>query len=168
MKHGLIEMMASIKGTSNRVFDVRIHSRPAFPILRLNVERSRIRYRNSGRFRFGNRSHLSARGGLIQPPSMSGTVLVCSAMSWAHPADLRVRDKQGMGSGNQYLTAVGGGFIPGAVVLWNGVPRTTTYIDASHLQFAVAAADVAASQAVSLTAENPGSGASPSLTLPIN
>lgn len=72
------------------------------------------------------------------------------------------------GSGNQYLTAIGGGFIPGAVVLWNGVPRTTTYIDASHLQFAVAAADVAASQAVSLTAENPGSGASPSLTLPIN
>ena len=72
------------------------------------------------------------------------------------------------GSGNQYVTAIGGGFIPGAVVLWNGVPRTTTYIDASHLQFAVAAADVAASQAVSLTAENPGSGASPSLTLPIN
>jgi len=72
------------------------------------------------------------------------------------------------GSGNQYLTAIGGGFIPGAVVLWNGVPRTTTYIDASHLQFAVAAADVAASQAVSLTAENPGSGPSPSLTLPID
>ncbi len=72
------------------------------------------------------------------------------------------------GSGNQYLTATGSGFIPGAVVLWNGVPRTTTYVDASHLQFAVAAADVAASQTVSLTAENPGSGASPSLTLPIN
>jgi hypothetical protein len=44
-----------------------------------------------------NRSHLIVRGGLIQPPSQSGTVLVYSAMSWAHPADLRVRDKQGMG-----------------------------------------------------------------------
>jgi hypothetical protein len=44
-----------------------------------------------------NRSHLIARGGLIQPPTLSGTVLVYSAMSCAHPADLRVRDKQGMG-----------------------------------------------------------------------
>jgi trimeric autotransporter adhesin len=71
------------------------------------------------------------------------------------------------GSGNQYLTAVGSGFIPGAVVLWNGVARTTTYIDANHLQFAVPAADVASSQTISLTVENPGSGASSGLTLTV-
>jgi trimeric autotransporter adhesin len=71
------------------------------------------------------------------------------------------------GSGNQYPTATGSGFITGAIILWNGVARTTTYVDASHLQFAVAAADVAVSQSVSLTAENPGSGESSSLSLTI-
>ncbi len=71
------------------------------------------------------------------------------------------------GSGNQYLTATGSGLIPGAVVLWNGVPRTTTYVDASHLQFAVSAADVASPQTISLTAENPGSSPSSSLALAI-
>ena len=72
------------------------------------------------------------------------------------------------GSGNQYLTATGSGFIPGAVVLWNGVARTTTYIDAGHLQFDVSATDVASSQTISLTAENPGSSASAGLALTIN
>lgn len=71
-------------------------------------------------------------------------------------------------SGNQYLTVAGSGFMPGAVILWNGVARTTTFIDATHLQFAVAAADVAAPQTVSLTAENPGSTASTGLTLTVN
>jgi uncharacterized repeat protein (TIGR01451 family) len=70
-------------------------------------------------------------------------------------------------SGNQYLTATGSGFIPGAIVLWNGVARSTTYIDAGHLQFAVAAADIAAAQTVSLTAENPGSSASSTLALSV-
>jgi hypothetical protein len=72
------------------------------------------------------------------------------------------------GSGNQYLTATGSGFIPGAVILWNGVARTTTYIDAGHLQFNVSAADVASSQTISITAENPGSGASSGIALTIN
>lgn len=70
-------------------------------------------------------------------------------------------------SGNQYLTATASGLIPGAVVLWNGVPRTTTYVDASHLRFAVSAADVASPQTISLTAENPGSSPSSSLALAI-
>ena len=71
-------------------------------------------------------------------------------------------------SGNQYLTAIGSDFIPGAVVLWNGVPRTTTYIDANHLQFDVSATDVASSQTISLTAENPGSGTSSGLAFTIH
>jgi trimeric autotransporter adhesin len=70
-------------------------------------------------------------------------------------------------SGNQYLTAIGSGFIPGAVVLWNGTPRTTTFIDQNHLQFAVAAADVTAAQSVTLTSQNPGSLVSTSLTLTV-
>jgi uncharacterized repeat protein (TIGR01451 family) len=71
------------------------------------------------------------------------------------------------GSGNQYVTATGSGFIPGAIVLWNGVARATTYIDESHLHFAVAATDVASPQTVSITAENPGSGASSNIGLKI-
>ena len=70
-------------------------------------------------------------------------------------------------SGNQYLTAIGTGFIPGAVVLWNGTPRTTTFIDQDHLQFAVAAADVTAPQSVLVTTQNPGSSASAGLTLTV-
>ncbi len=70
-------------------------------------------------------------------------------------------------SGNQYLTAIGSGFIPGAVVLWNGTPRTTTFIDQNHLQFAVAAADVTAPQSVLVTTQNPGSPASASLPLTV-
>jgi trimeric autotransporter adhesin len=70
-------------------------------------------------------------------------------------------------SGNQYLTAIGSGFIPGAVVLWNGTPRTTTSIDQNHLQFAVAAADVTAAQSVTLTSQNPGSLVSTSLTIAV-
>ena len=71
-------------------------------------------------------------------------------------------------SGNQFLTATGSGFIPGAVVLWNGVPCSTAYVDASHLQFAVSAADVASPQTISLTAENPGSSQSTSLALAVH
>jgi uncharacterized repeat protein (TIGR01451 family) len=70
-------------------------------------------------------------------------------------------------SGNQYLTAIGSGFIPGAIVFWNGTPRTTTYIDQNHLQFAVASADVTAPQSVLLTTQNPGSPASASLPLTV-
>jgi trimeric autotransporter adhesin len=70
-------------------------------------------------------------------------------------------------SGNQYVTAIGSGFIPGAVVLWNGTPRTTTFIDQNHLQFAVAAADVSVPQSVLLTAQNPGSLVSASLTIAV-
>ena len=70
-------------------------------------------------------------------------------------------------SGNQYVTAVGTGFIPGAVVLWNGAPRTTTYIDQNHLQFAVAGADVTAPSSISLSAANPGSSPSPTLALTV-
>jgi uncharacterized repeat protein (TIGR01451 family) len=70
-------------------------------------------------------------------------------------------------SGNQYLTVIGSGFIPGAIVLWNGTPRTTTFIDQNHLQFAVAAADVTAPQSVTLSSQNPGSLVSTSLTVTV-
>jgi hypothetical protein len=70
-----------------------------------------------------------------------------------------------VGSSNLYLTVTGTGFLPGGVVLWNGSPRTTTFVDNTHLQVAIAAADLANSQTITLAGQNPGSGNSNSLTV---
>ena len=72
-----------------------------------------------------------------------------------------------VGSGNLYLTVTGTGFLPGAVLLWNGSPRTTTFVDSAHLQVAIAAADLASAQTITLTGQNPGSGSSNNLTVTI-
>jgi len=72
-----------------------------------------------------------------------------------------------VGTRNLYLTVTGTGFLPGAVVLWNGSPRTTTFVDNTHLSVAIAAADLATAKTVTLTSQNPGSGASNSLTVTI-
>jgi uncharacterized repeat protein (TIGR01451 family) len=72
-----------------------------------------------------------------------------------------------VGSGNLYVTVTGTGFLPGAVVLWNGSPRITTFVDNAHLQVAVAAADLTSSQTITLVSQNPGSGNSNSLTVTI-
>ncbi len=69
------------------------------------------------------------------------------------------------GSGNTYITVTGSGFLPGAVVLWNGAQRETTFLDSAHLRAAVAAADLANAAAVTLSGRNPGSGNSNSLTI---
>ena len=71
------------------------------------------------------------------------------------------------GSGNQYLTVTGTGFIPGAVVLWNNSPRTTTFIDATHLQVAIPASDVTSAATITLTSQNPGSTGSNSLSITV-
>jgi hypothetical protein len=72
-----------------------------------------------------------------------------------------------VGSSNLYLTVTGTGFLPGAVVLWNGSPRTTTFIDNAHLQVAIAGADLASAQTIPLASQNPGSGNSNSLTVTV-
>ncbi|HZY61398.1 MAG TPA: DUF11 domain-containing protein, partial [Edaphobacter sp.] len=72
-----------------------------------------------------------------------------------------------VGTGNTYLTVTGTGFLPGAVVLWNGSARITTYLDSTHLQVAIPAADLATAKTVTVTSQNPGSGASNSLTITI-
>jgi len=72
-----------------------------------------------------------------------------------------------VGTGNLYLTVTGTGFLPGAVVLWNGSPRTTTFIDNAHLSVAIPATDLASANTTTLTSQNPGSGASNNLTVTI-
>jgi uncharacterized repeat protein (TIGR01451 family) len=68
------------------------------------------------------------------------------------------------GSGNLTITVTGSGFLPGATVLWNGSPRTTTYVDSSHVTVAVPASDVKVAAADSLSCQNPGSGVSNTIT----
>jgi trimeric autotransporter adhesin len=71
------------------------------------------------------------------------------------------------GNGNLYLTVTGTGFLPGAVVLWNGSPRTTIFVDSAHLQVAIPASDVANAQTITLDSQNPGSGSSNSISITI-
>lgn len=93
-------------------------------------------------------------------------VLPAEAVANSAPM-LSTQSTLSVGSGNIYLSVTGTGFLPGAVVLWNGSPRTTTYVDNAHLQVAIATADLASAQTVTLTSQNPGSGSSNSATVTI-
>jgi len=54
------------------------------------------------------------------------------------------------------LTVSGTGFAPGAVLNWNGSPRTTAVISGSSLQASITAADIAKPNTASITITNPG------------
>jgi len=71
------------------------------------------------------------------------------------------------GSGNLYLAVTGTGFLPGAVVLWNGSPRTTSFVDATHLQVAISASDLTAAATITLSSQNPGSTSSNNLSIAV-
>jgi uncharacterized repeat protein (TIGR01451 family) len=72
------------------------------------------------------------------------------------------------GSGNFILTVTGSQFAPGAALKWNGAERTTTYLDASHLQVAIPAADVSQAGTATLVVNNPGSDDSSPVSFTIN
>jgi hypothetical protein len=73
------------------------------------------------------------------------------------------------GSGAFTLTVNGTGFVSGAVVNWNGSPRTTTFVSSSSLQASITAADVANKGTASVTVVNPapGGGASNAVFFPV-
>ena len=72
------------------------------------------------------------------------------------------------GSGNVYVSVTGSGFLPGATVLWNGSPRTTTYVDNAHLTVAIPSSDVNAAGAATLSSQNPGSVTSNTISITVN
>jgi hypothetical protein len=88
-------------------------------------------------------------------------VLPAEAISHAAPA-LSSTDQSTIaaGSGNLTIAVTGSGFLPGATVLWNNSPRTTTYVDHSHVTVALSAADVHSAATAFLSCQNPGSGTS--------
>lgn len=67
------------------------------------------------------------------------------------------------GGGPFALTVIGGGFVPGSTVLWNGEERATGYINEAMLAATISAGDVAASGVafVSVQSPAPGGGQSP-------
>jgi len=62
------------------------------------------------------------------------------------------------GSGAFTLTVYGANFVPGAVVNWNGQPRSTTFVSAHELQAQIFAADIAKNTAGLISVTNPGPG----------
>lgn len=72
------------------------------------------------------------------------------------------------GSGNFILVVTGSGFVPGAVVTWNGADRTTTFVNSSTLNVTIPAADVSHAGTATLTVNNPGSANSGSISFTIH
>ncbi|MDH3637398.1 MAG: IPT/TIG domain-containing protein [Gammaproteobacteria bacterium] len=60
------------------------------------------------------------------------------------------------GSGGLLLTVNGTNFIDGAVINWNGSPRTTTFNSDAQLEADITAADINVGGFVTVTATNPG------------
>jgi hypothetical protein len=73
------------------------------------------------------------------------------------------------GSAAFTLTVNGANFTPGAVVNWNGSPRSTTFVSSTQLTAQISAADVANQGTATVTATNPapGGGTSNSLNFTI-
>ncbi len=74
-----------------------------------------------------------------------------------------------MGSAGFTLTITGNGFVPNAVVRWNGADRPTTFNNGTQLTAAIPASDLVAAGAASVAVFNPtpGGGLSTALTFTI-
>ncbi|MBL8086471.1 MAG: hypothetical protein JNM85_00175 [Chthonomonas sp.] len=68
------------------------------------------------------------------------------------------------------LTVNGGNFVSGSTVLWNGSPRTTTFVNSGQLTASISAADIGTAGTASITVNTPGpgGGTSGALTFTIN
>jgi hypothetical protein len=62
------------------------------------------------------------------------------------------------GRGNFILSVYGANFVSGAVVNWNGSPRSTIFVSARELQGKILASDVAKPTAGYITVTNPPPG----------
>jgi hypothetical protein len=56
------------------------------------------------------------------------------------------------------LAVNGSGFVPGSIVLWNGLSRSTTFVSANQITAAISPSDTAAAAAASVTVFNPAPG----------
>jgi hypothetical protein len=67
------------------------------------------------------------------------------------------------------VTVNGSGFVSGSTVLWNGSPRTTTFLSSTRLDAVILHSDVASTGSALVTAENPppGGGTAAPLTFTV-
>ena len=63
---------------------------------------------------------------------------------------------------NVTLTIDGSGFVPGAIVHWNGAPRATTFVSTARLTVAVLDADLATAGSAAISVSNPEPAQAPS------
>jgi hypothetical protein len=88
--------------------------------------------------------------------------IVVSGVAWGNPLPLvnQAAAPAGLllGSSGFTLNVLGGDFIPGASVNWNGVPLPTTYTGNTQLSATVSAAQTAAAGTARISVVNPGPG----------
>jgi hypothetical protein len=94
--------------------------------------------------------------GALPPPGAGFATAICTEPSVA------------AGNGNLTITVTGSNLVPGAVLLWNGTERTTTFVDSSHLMVSVPASDVSHAGTATLVVNNPGSSNSSSISFTVN
>lgn len=114
---------------------------------------------------FGNATPGSGQVFLMRGPFVLqewNTTSPTPTLTSASPSNLAA------GSGNFMLSITGSNFVPGAVVLWNGAERSTTFVDAAHLKAAIPSSDVAKSGTATVSVNNPGSSNSNTTLFTIN
>lgn len=84
------------------------------------------------------------------------------AISSLSPGSLAVG---GLSGASLTLSVYGSGFVPGAVVTWDGAERPTTFVSAGELRAAIGAADVGEAGFAEVRAVNPAPGGGPSNAL---
>jgi hypothetical protein len=92
----------------------------------------------------------------LPPPPSANPVPVSSSLSPASAV---------AGGAGLTLIVNGSGFVASSVVRWNGATRTTTFVSATQLRAAIAAADLATARTVSVSVFTPTPGGGTSGTL---
>jgi hypothetical protein len=78
-------------------------------------------------------------------------------MASSAPMLTQLMPKSMAAGGNAFtLNVNGNNFANGAVVYWNGSPRSTKFVSATQLSAAISASDVAMAATVSVFVKNPG------------
>jgi hypothetical protein len=75
----------------------------------------------------------------------------------------------GVNAGAQTLTVIGSGFVPGAIVRWNGQNRSTTFVNSNQLTANILSSDLSSQGTAKVTVLNPtpGGGLSNEVTITI-
>jgi dienelactone hydrolase len=101
---------------------------------------------------------------------LSGTAGVAAALNPVPLLyELLIPDSAKPGGAAFTLTVNGAEFVSGAVVRWNGSPRTTTFVSQTQLKASILASDIAKAGTASITVANPapGGGISNHVSFPV-